>query len=130
MGCGNAQTLLEGLRTLPSDARCRFAMAPSVLNYMKELRNHLPKERASEGKGGQSESTEKTPQLSSSGETITDRRELLEALHVAQGKLIAVDDRAFMSAQGARKRAPATITSRAPFLTDCSPATRRIAPNS
>ncbi len=48
--------------------------------------------------------TEKTPQLSSSGETITDRRELLEALHVAQGKLIAVDDRAFMSAQGARKR--------------------------
>ena len=48
--------------------------------------------------------TEKTPQPRPGAATITDRRELLAALRIAQGRLLAVDDRAFMAAQDARRR--------------------------
>lgn len=48
--------------------------------------------------------TEKTPQPRPGAAAITDRRELLAALRIAEGQLLAVDDRAFMAAQDARRR--------------------------
>ncbi|MBA2312727.1 MAG: hypothetical protein H0V97_08005 [Actinobacteria bacterium] len=44
------------------------------------------------------------PEPPSGAATITTRRELLAALRIAQGQLLAVDDRAFMAAQDARRR--------------------------